>query len=62
MTLDGVASFLATKTYEIHVNASSTVKVLRGGGGGLVSCIWKHLKDTFAFLVVYRVLESLFWV
>ena len=30
MTLDGVTSFLASKTYEIHVNVSFTVNFLGG--------------------------------
>ena len=48
MTLDGVTSFSPLKTYEIHVNASITVKVV-----GVISLCnggnWKNLKATTAF-------------
>ena len=57
MTLDGVTSFSRIKTYEIHVNASITVKDV----GGISSCNGGKLEKSEGyncFLVVSCVLES----
>ena len=42
MTLDDVTSFSRIKTYEIHVNASITVKVV----GGISSCNGEKLEKS----------------
>ena len=47
--------FLASKTYEIHVNASITVKALGGISFHVMAKNWKHLKDTLAFSCFMRV-------
>ena len=48
--LDGVTSFFfASKTYEIHVYASVTVKDLGGFFIHLMADNWQFLKDTLAF-------------
>ena len=39
----------ASKTYEIHVNAIITVKVLGRISFHVMAEKWKHLKDTLAF-------------
>ena len=49
MPLDGVTSFSRIKTYEIHVNASVTVKVLSGSPFHVMSESLKHLKDRLAY-------------
>ena len=54
ITLDGVTSFFALKTNEIHVNASITVKVL-GGISFHVMADWENLKDKLAFLPFFTV-------
>ena len=57
MTLDGVLLFSRIKTYEIHVNASITVKVV----GGISSCNGRKLEKSEGyncFFVVSCVLES----
>ena len=53
MTFDGVTSF-----YEIHVNASITVKVLGRLSFHVMAENWKHLKETICVFVVSCVLES----
>ena len=45
---DGVTSFLASKTYEIHLNASITVQVFGGISFRVMEENWQHPK---AFLV-----------
>ena len=42
--------FLASKTYEMHVNASIKVKVLGGVSFHVMAENWKHLKDTLVIL------------
>ena len=49
MTLDCVSCFLASKTYEIHVNASITDKVIGGISFHVIGENLKHLKDTLEF-------------
>ena len=49
MTLDGVQSLLASKTYEILVNAFITVKLLGGIPFHIIAENWKHLKGKLAF-------------
>ena len=49
MMLDGVTLFSHIKTYEIHVNASITVKELGGISVHVVAVNWQLLKDTLAF-------------
>ena len=49
MTLDCETSFIASNLYDIHVNASITVKVLGGISFHVIAKNWKHLKDTLAF-------------
>ena len=46
---DGVTSFLASKTYEIHLNASITVQVFGGISFRVMEENWQHPKDTLAF-------------
>ena len=41
--------FLASRTYEIHVNASIAVKVHGGISFLAMAENWKHLKDILAF-------------
>ena len=41
--------FLASKTHEIYVNTSITVKVLGGISFHVVVENWQHLKGTLAF-------------
>ena len=48
MTLDGEMSFSRIKN--LHVNASMAVKILGGICVHALAKIWKHLKDTLAFL------------
>ena len=57
MTLDGVTSFLALKTYEILVNACITVKIV----GGISLCNGGKLEESEGsnyFYIVFCVLES----
>ena len=41
---------IASKTYEMHVNASVTVQVLGGISFHVMAKNWKHLKDSLAFV------------
>ena len=48
-----VTSFSRVKTFEIHVNASVTVKVPGGVSFQVIAENWKQLKDTLAFSSVF---------
>ena len=48
MTLDGV-TLSRTKSYEIHVNVSITIKVLGGVSFHVTVINWQQLKDTLGF-------------
>ena len=50
--------FLASKTNEIHVNTSITVKVLGGISFHIMAANMKHQKDTHAFPMFFFVLQS----
>ena len=57
MTLDGVTSFPRIKTYEIHVNAYITVKIV----GGISLCNGGKLEESEGsncFFNIFYVLES----
>ena len=49
ITIDGLTSFLASTSYETHVNASIIVKVLSGISFHEMSENLSNLKDTLEF-------------